>query len=83
MAKEQANFRIDADIKEKAYEVLSQLGMRPTDAVNMFMHHIALFKELPFKPGLPNAETQDTFAKTDAGEDMTEHQTVDGIFENI
>ncbi len=54
MKKEQANFRIDADAKSKAYEVLAQIGIKPTDAVNMLMRHIAMFGELPFHPRIPN-----------------------------
>jgi len=80
MSKEQANYRIDAQAKEKAYAVLSQIGIRPTDAVNMFMHHIAMFGELPFKPQIPNAQTLQTFEKTDAGKELTRHKSVDDIF---
>lgn len=57
MLKEQANFRIDALAKQQAYAVLRRIGIKPTDAVNMLMHHIAMFGELPFHPRVPNAET--------------------------
>jgi DNA-damage-inducible protein J len=57
MAKEQANYRLDADAKKKAYAVFKQLGITPTDAVNMFMHHVAMYRELPFTPRVPNAAT--------------------------
>lgn len=83
MPKEQVKFRVDADIKKKACQVLNRMGMRPTDAVNMLLHHIALFKELPFKPRMPNAETQEVFAQTDACENITQYGTVDEIFKNI
>lgn len=55
--KEQANFRIDAAAKAKAYAVFEKLGLNPTDAVNMFICHVAMHKELPFHPHLPNART--------------------------
>lgn len=57
MAKEQANYRLDADAKKKAYAVFKQMGITPTEAVNMFIHHVAMYGELPFKPRVPNAET--------------------------
>ena len=65
--KEQANFRIDSEVKSQAYAVLEQMGMKPTDAVNMFMHHIAMFKELPFKPSIPNAETLEAMRELEEG----------------
>jgi DNA-damage-inducible protein J len=57
MLKVQANYRIDAQAKQKAYAVLSRMGIKPTDAVNMFINHIAMYGELPFHPRVPNAET--------------------------
>lgn len=83
MHKEQANFRIDADIKETAYKVLSQIGIKPTDAVNMFMHHIAMFNELPFKPSVPNKETLKTFKNTDSGKGLTSYKNADEMFKDL
>lgn len=53
------------------------------DAVNMFMHHIAMYGELPFKPSLPNARTLQTFANTEAGKGLTKHDIVDAIFSKL
>ena len=58
MSKEQSNFRIDSDAKESAYKIFEQIGIRPTDAVNMFINYVAMFKTLPFKPSVPNAKTK-------------------------
>ena len=46
----------------------------------MLMHHIAMFGELPFQPRIPNAETLQTFKDTDAGENLTRHESVEDIF---
>lgn len=83
MQKEQANFRIDADAKRKAYAILDQIGIKPTDAVNMLMRHIAMFGELPFTPGIPNAKTLQTFEDTDSGKGLTRHESVDDIFKDL
>ncbi|MEH6446993.1 MAG: type II toxin-antitoxin system RelB/DinJ family antitoxin [Oceanospirillaceae bacterium] len=83
MTKVQANYRIDVEVKEQAYQVLDQIGIRPTDAVNMLMHHIAMFKELPFRPSVPNAETVKVFDETDAGKGLNRHDNVDAIFDAL
>lgn len=67
MSKVQANYRIDAQTKEQAYAVLDRMGIKPTDAVNMFMHHIAMFGELPFHPRIPNAETLEAMQELESG----------------
>lgn len=55
--KVQANYRIDVEAKERAYAVFRKMGIKPTEAVNMFMNHVANFGELPFQPRIPNKET--------------------------
>jgi len=82
MSKEQANFRLDSDIKKQAYAVLQQIGINPTDAVNMFMHHIAMFKELPFKPRIPNAETLEAMQEAKEGK-LTKCDSVDDLFNQL
>lgn len=67
MPKVQANYRIDAHAKQQAYVVLSHIGIKPTDAVNMFMHHIAMFGELPFRPRIPNTETIEAMKELENG----------------
>lgn len=83
MEKEQANFRIDADAKHKAYKVLEQMGIKPTDAVNMLMRHIAMFGELPFRPRIPNAETLLAFKESDNSKNLKAYDTVDEMFEDV
>jgi addiction module RelB/DinJ family antitoxin len=77
MSKVQTNYRIDTDAKDQAYLVLDQIGIKPTDAVNMLMHHIAMFKKLPFLPSVPNTETKKVFEDTDAGKDLTRYKNAE------
>jgi addiction module RelB/DinJ family antitoxin len=73
MRKERANYRLDAEAKRRAYAVFKQMGIKPTDAVNMFIHHVAIYGELPFKPSVPNAETLAALEEGDHPEQMTTH----------
>jgi addiction module RelB/DinJ family antitoxin len=73
MAKEQANYRLDAEAKRKAYAVFKQMGLKPTDAVNLFIHHVAMYGELPFKPSVPNADTIEALKEGEHPERMTTH----------
>ena len=82
MPKEQANFRLDSEAKAKAYAVLAQIGINPTDAVNMFIHHIAMFGELPFKPRIPNAQTLEALQEAKDGKTNT-FESVDDMFDEL
>ena len=83
MNKVQANYRLDAEQKQKAEAVLLRIGLRPTDAVNMFMRHIAMYGELPFKPSVPNSDTLKVFKDTDAKIGLKKYKSVDDIFVGI
>ena len=47
--------RIDTSLKENAEEILSRLGISPSNAIQMLYSQIVLTKGLPFTPRLPRA----------------------------
>jgi DNA-damage-inducible protein J len=44
-------------MKAQAYEVFNMIGIKPTQAFNLFLRQVALQKGLPFDVKIPNAET--------------------------
>ena len=57
-AKIQTSLRIDADKLTEAKQILSQLGMNFSEAVNIFTNLIVAKQGLPFDVALPNEETK-------------------------
>ena len=57
MHKVQTSLRLDADKFKEAKEILGQLGMNFTEAVNIFTSMVIAKQGLPFEVALPNAET--------------------------
>lgn len=53
------HFRLDKNIKEEAFSVLQEIGLKPAQAVNLFLKQVALQKAIPFelKAYAPNDET--------------------------
>jgi DNA-damage-inducible protein J len=49
--------RINEQIKEEASIVLASMGLTVSDAVRLLLTRVAVEKELPFAPLIPNAET--------------------------
>ncbi|MCR5663077.1 MAG: type II toxin-antitoxin system RelB/DinJ family antitoxin [bacterium] len=57
MAKTTAVYaRIDTQLKDSAEEILAQLGITPTSAIQMLYSQIVLNKGLPFELRLPYAK---------------------------
>ncbi|MEK7538917.1 MAG: type II toxin-antitoxin system RelB/DinJ family antitoxin [Patescibacteria group bacterium] len=50
--------RIEPSVKKKAEMVLSQIGISPSEAINVFYRRIANDKEIPFSLSMPNRETR-------------------------
>ena len=49
--------RTENDVKDQAEEILSQLGITPSQVINMLYRQIILKKGLPFEVTLPNEIT--------------------------
>ena len=57
MSKMQTSLRLDADKLKEAKEVLAQLGLNFSEAVNIFTNMIVAKHGLPFEVTIPNTET--------------------------
>ena len=60
--------RVEPEIKERAEEILSQLGISASNGINMFYRQVILWNGLPFRPSIPtnnpkslNEMTKDEF----------------------
>ena len=66
MANAQVTTRIDADLKAKAEDVLSQLGMSSADYTRVAFSQLVLQQAIPFAMRIPNAETLAAFKEGEA-----------------
>lgn len=60
MHKVQTSLRLDEEKFKQAKEILSELGLNFTEAVNIFTSMVIANKGLPFEVKLPNDETIQT-----------------------
>lgn len=51
------NLRVNPEVKSKAEEVLSQLGIPMSTAIDMYLNQISLTGGIPFSVTLPKAPT--------------------------
>ena len=59
--------RIDAATKERAEQVLGEMGLSISDAIRLLLLRIADECRLPFGGGVPNAVTRRAMAEIDRG----------------
>ena len=49
--------RIEPEIKEQVDNILTEIGISTTDAVNMFFRQVIRYQGIPLDLRIPNAET--------------------------
>ena len=59
--------RINDKIKAQATEVLTAIGLTPSEAFRLMMTRIAMEKALPFEPHIPNEKTLAAMKELSAG----------------
>lgn len=63
--------RMEPSIKKKAEMVLSQIGISPSEAINVFYRRIASDKGIPFSLDVPNAMTRKAIRDLENGKGKT------------
>lgn len=75
--------RLDEDLKQQAFSVFHELGMTPAEGMRIFLSAVARTKSIPFSINIPNAETQQVFAETDAGINLNKAESVQDLFNQL
>jgi DNA-damage-inducible protein J len=60
--------RVSSDLKAKASETLSKMGLSMSDAVRLLLTRIEADQALPFEVRVPNAATREAMAEGDRSE---------------
>lgn len=63
--------RIEPAIKDKAEELLHELGITPSQAITMLYRYITRQHEWPLELKVPNVETKRVFSDTDNSSNLT------------
>ena len=50
--------RLEPELKSKSEEVLTRLGLKPTDYIRMALRQLVMRQGLPFDARIPNADTR-------------------------
>lgn len=50
-------FRLDADEKKQAFDTFKELGIKPAQAIRLFLRQVTATKSIPFEINVPNATT--------------------------
>jgi DNA-damage-inducible protein J len=75
--------RTNEKLKAQVEGIFTRLGVTASEAINLFYHQVQPRKGLPFAVEIPNAETRNTFEKTDRNEDVHTHRSASAMFRKL
>lgn len=73
------NLRVDADLKEEADSIFSELGVSTSTAITMFLKSVVRYGGIPFSLRLPKGE-RDTLQAVD---DVNHHRNLSKTFTSV
>ena len=82
MNTEPTSLRLDADAKKAAYAIFKAVGLKPAQAINLFLRQVALNKGLPFPVSIPNADTLAAMDELEQGGGK-KFETTDDFFRDL
>ena len=71
--------RVEPELKTQAEEILSKLGLSPTDAITLFYVQVTLHGGLPFEVRIPNTETIDALLQANAGSGLNKYADLEAL----
>lgn len=71
--------RVEPELKTRAEEIFSKLGLSPTDAITLFYVQVILHGGLPFPVRIPSTETIAVMWQAETGEGLNEYDDLDTL----
>ena len=82
MKTEPTSLRLDAEAKREAYLIFDQVGLKPAQAMNIFLRQVVLNKGLPFTINIPNASTIEAIEELERG-DAKRFENTDEFYNDL
>lgn len=75
--------RTTPELKADAERVFEKLGINTSEAINLFLAQVRIYKGIPFDVRIPNKTTLETFKKTDEGKELVKCKDADDMFRKL
>jgi DNA-damage-inducible protein J len=75
--------RTTPELKQDAERVFEKLGLNTSEAINLFLAQVRIYKGIPFDVRIPNKTTLKTIKKTDEGKELVKCKDADDMFRKL
>ena len=71
--------RVEPELKRRAEELFSELGLSTTEAITLFYKQVAMHRGLPFSVRVPNAETVEAMQQARDHDGLVEYSSLEDL----
>jgi len=75
--------RIEPKVKEKAEDILKELGLTTSQAIAIYYRQIVVHRGIPFELKLPNSETIAAINEAKHPENLPAFRNIDALFDDL
>lgn len=83
LRKETVRARVTPELKHDVEEVLGNVGLSMSEAINLFMAQVRLHQGLPFEVKIPNKLTKQTLDDADKGKGLHAASDLDDLWKQL
>ena len=75
--------RLDPKVKREAIKVFDKLGITASQAVTLYFSQVSAENGLPFRPHIPNEETERAIQDALAGRNLKSFDNMEDLFKDL
>ena len=75
--------RIEPEVKSQVDNILNELGISTTEAINLFLRQVIRYRGIPLDLRIPNAETVASIREAEQGIDLHRCESLDQLFKEL
>lgn len=76
-------FRIDAKEKQEVFQIFQELGIKPSQAIKLFLRQVKETRSIPFEVRLPNKETAEVIKQVQKKEELIVCKDANDLFDKL
>jgi len=75
--------RVEPELKKEVQEILHGLGLSYTEAINMFLNQVKIYRGIPFDLKLPNKETLEAMNEVETMTNVSKYNNFDDFYKEM
>ncbi len=77
------NTEVDPELKRESEEILEGLGLTFSEAIQLFLKQVIVYRGLPFEMKIPNEETRQALAEAEQKDTLEYFDTPEELFDDL